>query len=218
MTQDNRLTEALAQCREDQVKALVKERLDANVPPAEIVAECNRGMAELGNRFAAGESFLPDLMFGGMILKDVMAELGPQLQQAASAESPATAGTVVMGSVRHDVHDIGKDIVVMMLRGVGFEVIDLGIDVAPEKFVEAIKEHNPQVVGMSVLLTTCFKSVIATVQAIKDAGQRDKVSIMIGGAAASKMLSENAGCDYYGKTAVDGLKHASKWGQAGIRD
>jgi methylmalonyl-CoA mutase cobalamin-binding domain/chain len=113
-----------------------------------------------------------------------------------------------MGSVLHDVHDIGKDIVITMLRGSGYEVIDLGVDVPPEKFVEAIAEHKPQVVGMSVLLTTCFKSVIATVEAIKQAGQRESVSIMVGGAAASDLLRENAGCDFYGKSAVDGLKFA----------
>ena len=100
-----------------------------------------------------------------------MAELGPLLEKGQAATA---RGTVVMGSVQHDVHDIGKDIVVTMLRGVGFEVVDLGVDVPPEKFVEAIARHKPQVVGMSVLLTTCFKSVIATVEAIKQAGQRQR--------------------------------------------
>ena len=109
-----------------------------------------------------------------------------------------------MGSVQHDVHDIGKDIVITMLRGVGFEVVDLGVDVPAAKFVQAVAEHKPQVVGMSVLLTTCFKSVIATVEAIRRAGQRQNVAIMVGGAAASDLLSENAGCDFYGRSAVDG--------------
>jgi 5-methyltetrahydrofolate--homocysteine methyltransferase len=113
-----------------------------------------------------------------------------------------------MGSVQHDVHDIGKDIVIMMLRGVGFEVVDLGVDVPAAKFVQAIAAHQPQVVGMSVLLTTCFKSVIATVEAIRQAGQRQGVSIMVGGAAASDLLSANAGCDFYGRSAVDGVKFA----------
>jgi len=207
MTHDNSLADALAGCSEDTVKALVRERIAANVPPAEIVAECNRGMAELGDRFARGECFIPELMFGGMIMKNVTAELAPLLKKDESAES---AGTVVMGSVRHDVHDIGKDIVVMMLRGMGFEVVDLGIDVPPEKFVEAIRQHQPSVVGMSVLLTTCFKSVVATVDAIEEAGLRDDVALMVGGAAASELLKEKAGCDFYGKTAVDGAKFAGQ--------
>jgi len=202
---DNSLFEAVAAAREDRVMELVRRRIAAGVPAVDVLAECNRGMVELGNRFAAGECFLPDLMFAGMIMKAVAAKLKPRLEKVQAA---ASRGTVVLGSVQHDVHDIGKDIVAMMLRGVGFEVVDLGVDVPPAKFVEAIAEHKPQVVGMSVLLTTCFKSVITTVKAIEEAGRRQEVSIMVGGAAASERLRENAGCDFYGKTAVDGVKFA----------
>ncbi len=207
MTQESSLADALAQCQEDRVKALIKERIDAQVPVAEIVFECNRGMAELGERFARGDCFIPELMFGGMIMKTILAELDVRPGEGRAAEP---AGTVVMGSVQYDVHDIGKDIVIMMLRGVGFEVIDLGVDVPPEKFVEAIREHRPAVAGMSVLLTTCFKSVMATVEAVQAAGLREGVSLMVGGAAASELLCESAGCDFYGKTAVDGVKFAGK--------
>ena len=205
MTQQQSLAEAIASCQEDKVKQLVKEKIEAQVPAAEIVAECNQGMIELGNRFGREECFLPDLMFGGMIMKGVMTELAPKLGPAETTEAKATA---VVGTVQHDVHDIGKDILIMMLRGVGFNVVDLGVDTPPDKFVEAIRQHKPAVVGMSLLLTTCFKSVTATVQAIKEAGLRDGVSIMVGGAAASDLLSENTGCDFYGKTAVDGLNFA----------
>jgi len=205
MTEESSLAEAIARCEEDRVKALVHEKLAAGVPAQAILAECNEGMIELGNRFGREECFLPDLMFGGMIMKGVTAELGPRLGGASSAASRAKA---VLGTVQYDVHDIGKDIVVMMLRGSGFDVLDLGIDVAPEKFVAAVRRHQPAVVGLSLLLTTCFKSVAATVEAIRSAGLRDRVSIMVGGAAASELLSQSAGCDYYGKTAVDGLKYA----------
>jgi len=205
MTQDSSLAEAIAHCREDQVKNLLRRKLEAGVPAGEILAECNRGMIELGNRFSREECFLPDLMFGGMIMKGVTAELAPRLGSAQTTEAQATA---VIGTVQYDVHDIGKDILVMMLRGVGFEVIDLGVDAPPAEFVEAIRRHEPAVVGMSVLLTTCFKSVVATVEAIQEAGWRDNVTIMVGGAAASELLSENAKCDFYGKTAVDGMKFA----------
>jgi 5-methyltetrahydrofolate--homocysteine methyltransferase len=206
MSESESLFEAVAAAREDRVLALVREQMAAGVPANDILAECNRGMIELGNRFAAGECFLPDLMFAGMIMKAVTAELGPAL---AAAPAVASRGTVIMGSVQHDVHDIGKDIVVTMLRGAGFEVVDLGVDVPPEKFVEAVALHKPRVVGMSVLLTTCFKSVIATVEAIKQAGQRESVAIMVGGAAASDLLRQSAGCDFYGKSAVDGVKFAA---------
>jgi 5-methyltetrahydrofolate--homocysteine methyltransferase len=205
MTLDSNLAEAVAQCQEDKVKALVQEKLDAGVPPAEILAECNRGMIELGNRFGREECFLPDLMFGGMIMKGIMAQLGGKLQ--GSADVP-TVGTAVVGTVQYDVHDIGKDILVMMLRGAGFQVVDLGVDVPPAGFVDAVRRHKPAVVGMSLLLTTCFKSVAATVEALRAAGLREGLSIMVGGAAASDLLSANTGCDYYGKTAVDGLKFA----------
>jgi len=206
MSEQESLFEAVADSREDQVMALVREKIAAGVPATDILAECNRGMVELGNRFSRGECFLPDLMFSGMIMKGVSAELAPLLEHSQAAQS---CGTVVMGSVQHDVHDIGKDIVITMLRGTGFEVIDLGVDVPPEKFVEAIACHKPQIVGMSVLLTTCYKSVAATIEAIKQAGQRDGVSIMVGGAAASDLLRESAGCDFYGKSAVDGVHFAS---------
>ena len=207
MTQDNSLAEALAGCYDEQVQRLVQQRLAAGVPPAEILAECNRGMVELGERFARQDCYIPELLFGGRIMKTVVEELGPMLQESDAAEP---VGKVVMGTVRHDVHDIGKDIVVMMLRGVGFEVLDLGVDVPPDKFVEAIGQHRPTVAGMSVLLTTCYQSVGATVEAVRRAGLREGVSLMVGGAAASELLRVNTGCDFYGKTAVDGVKFAGR--------
>ena len=205
MTEELSLAEAVAFCREDTVKKLVRQKIEAGVSADEIMAECNEGMVELGNRFGREECFIPDLMIGGMIMKGLMAELGPML---APDETAAAQAKAVVGTVQHDVHDIGKDILIMMLRGVGFEVVDLGIDVPPGKFVQAVREHEPAVVGLSLLLTTCFKSVTATVNAIREAGLRDKVAIMVGGAAASELLSQNAGCDFYGKTAVDGLHYA----------
>lgn len=205
MTEQLSLAEAIASCEEERVTELLEQKLAAGVPANDVLAECNQGMIELGNRFNREECFLPDLMFGGMIMKNVTARLAPHLtaQEAGPAKAKA-----VMGTVQFDVHDIGKDIVVMMLRGAGFDVLDLGVDVPPEKFVEAIRQHQPSVVGLSLLLTTCFKSVQATVEAIASAGLRDQVKIMVGGAAASSLLCQSAGCDFYGKTAVDGLKHA----------
>ncbi len=207
MTQESTLASAIADCQEEQALTLIREQLAAGVSANEILAECNRGMIELGNRFSREECFLPDLMFGGMIMKNVMALLAPHLTSQTAGAARARA---VMGTVLHDVHDIGKDIVVMMLRGAGFDVVDLGVDVPPEKFVEAIRQHKPAVVGMSLLLTTCYKSVSNTVQAIRDAGLRDSIAIMVGGAAASDLLAESTGCDFYGKTAVDGLQFACR--------
>lgn len=216
MTEDISLADALSQCQEDKVKQLVQEKIDAGVPATKILAQCNQGMVELGNRFGRDECFIPDLMIGGMIMKGLMERLGPMLESGDSSPAEAQAKPkAVIGTVQYDVHDIGKDILIMMLRGVGFDVLDLGIDVSPEKFVQGIRRHQPSVVGLSLLLTTAFKSVIATVEAIREAGLRQGISIMVGGAAASDLLSQNAGCDYYGKTAVDGLHHACQ--VAGIR-
>ncbi len=205
MTHEENLAQAIARCDEPAVMRLVRQKLASGVSAHDLLAECNRGMIELGDRFNREECFLPDLMFGGMIMKQVMAELAPHLGAVQAAPTRATA---VMGTVQYDVHDIGKDIVVMMLRGAGFEVVDLGVDVPPARFVEAIQKHQPAVVGMSLLLTTCFKSVANTVEAIRQAGLRQGVKIMVGGAAASDMLAQSTGCDFYGKTAVDGLKYA----------
>lgn len=207
MSDDARLVEALANCREEEVHSIVREMSARGVPPVEIVAACNRGMAALGSRFESGDCFLPELMFGGMVMKTVLEQLKPLL---GSGQQVRSLGTVVMGTVQHDVHDIGKDIVVTMLRGVGFDVIDLGVDVPPASFVEAIRQHRPQVVGMSILLTTCYRSVSATVEAIQQADLRQQVRIMVGGAAASDLLREVSGCDYYGKTAVDGVNFANQ--------
>jgi len=201
------MVNSILRAEEDKIMAEVRRQIDGGVAATEILANCNRGMVELGERFSEGSCFLPELMFGGMIMKSILAELGPLLEKSGKTE--AAGGTVVMGSVEHDVHDIGKDIVVMTLRGVGFEVIDLGVNVPPPAFVEAIRRHRPSVVGLSVLLTTCFKAVEATTEAIRQAGLRDGLKIMVGGAAASDLLRINAGCDYYGKTAIDGVHFAS---------
>ena len=170
MSDAGNLAAALAGCDEQQVKTLVREKLDAGVPAGEVLAECNQGMVQLGNRFAEGDCYIPELMFGGMIMKSVSAELGTALESGGPVEP---VGKAVIGTVLHDVHDIGKDILVMMLRGIGFEVVDLGVDVPAEKFVEAIREHQPEVAGLSVLLTTCYQSVTDTVAAIREAGGQD---------------------------------------------
>lgn len=202
------LKQAMSDLKEDQVYALVKEKLEAGIPATEILAGCREGLAELGKRFENGECYIPELMFGGVIMKKVVGELSPMLEETETPEGKAA--TIVIGTVHRDIHDIGKDIVVLMLRGSGFNVIDLGVNVSPDKFLEAVKENNASVVGMSVFLTTCCRFIGETVEAFKEANLRDNVSIMIGGAAASDMVSERTGCDFYGETAVDAVAYATK--------
>ena len=207
----SKIAEALSSCEETTVLQLVREQLDAKVPATDIVAECNVGMTELGERFDQGEAFIPDLMFAGMIMKKAMEILEPHLETADDSDS-APKRTVVIGTVQNDIHDIGKDITAMVYRSSGFNVIDLGVDVKPETFVTAIREHKPEFVGMSLLLTTCYQSVLNTVKAISDAGLRDQVKICVGGAAASPLLAEKANCDFYGKTAIDTVRWSQNIG------
>ena len=195
------LKESLAACQETETLAALDRLLESGADAAEIVAACNEGMAALGQKFDDGDAFIPDLMFAGMIMKKAMQKLEPLLADADSRL--ARQKTFVIGTVQHDVHDIGKDITAMILRGNGVNVIDLGVDVPPERFVEAVREHKPDFLGMSILLTTCYKSVMQTMEAVQSAGLRDSLRICIGGAAASPLIAERCNIDFYGKTAVD---------------
>jgi len=202
------LKESLSACDEAAVMTTIDRLVGDGVPAGDIVAACNEGMGLLGQRFDQGDAFIPDLMFGGLIMKKVMEKLAPLL----SSETTEKRGkTFVIGTVQHDVHDIGKDITVMVLRGNGFNVIDLGVNVAPEQFVEAIREHQPEFVGMSLLLTTCYRSVTETMKAINDANLRGSVKICVGGAAASELVAERCGLDYYATTAIDGVTWAKSF-------
>ena len=196
------LKESLAACEEAETMQALDRLLASGADAADIVAACNEGMAMLGQRFDEGDAFIPDLMFAGMIMKKAMDKLSPLL--TGDAQSPK-GKTFVIGTVQHDVHDIGKDITAMILKGNGINVIDLGVDVPPEKFVEAVREHKPEFLGMSILLTTCYKSVMQTMEALQAAGLRDSLKICIGGAAASALIAERCNIDFYGKTAVDSV-------------
>ena len=202
------LKESLAVCDESSVMAAIDRLSSAGVTADEIVALCNQGMGLLGERFDQGEAFIPDLMVGGAVMKKVMEKLAPEL---STEQSGKQGKTFVIGTVQHDVHDIGKDIAAMMLRGNGFNVVDLGVNVAPERFVEAIREHQPEFVGMSLLLTTCYRSVTATMKAIDDADLRNTVKVCVGGAAASALVAERCGLDYYAATAVEGVNWAKSF-------
>ena len=206
MAQQEDLSQAMADLAEGKVKELIKQKLAAGVPAGEIMKGCQAGMIEIGNRYEEGRYFVSELMYAGEIMKDITAELGPMLTE--EIESGEVLGKVVLGTVKGDIHDLGKDVVALMLRGAGLDVIDLGVDVAPEKFVEAIKESGATVVGMSVFLTMAYEAATATVNAIKEAGLRDKVSIMVGGGPVTELVREMTGCDFYGKDAVAGTNYA----------
>jgi methanogenic corrinoid protein MtbC1 len=201
------LKEALASLEEDTIYKIVNEKIDGGSSAKEILRECQAGMKIVGERYNREEYFVADLMYAGEIMRNVMNVLTPHMKGSEGVED---AGIVVIGTVKGDIHDLGKDVVIITLQGNGFEVIDLGVDVPAEKFVEAIKKNKPDVVGMSVFLTSCFPSTENIVKAISDAGLRDRVKIMLGGAPVTEVVAEETGCDYYGKDAAAAVEYALK--------
>ena len=164
----------------------------------------------LGNpEFSNKEYFLPELIMSGEILRDIFEVLGPKLKESNITEDKK--GRVLLGTVVGDIHDIGKDVVRFMLDANGFEVLDLGVDVPAEKFVESIKEFKPQVVALSGFLTLAFDSMKEIIQKFEEAGLRDAVKIMIGGGTVDKNIVEYVSADAYGESAVEAVALASKW-------
>jgi methanogenic corrinoid protein MtbC1 len=202
------LVNALADLKEEEALKIVKNRLGAGEEPLKILEDARKGMEIVGKRFADSEYFIPDLVYSGEILKGVTELVKPKMAKAAESKK---LGKVVFGTVAGDIHDIGKDIVVFMLDVNGFEVYDLGVDVPAQKFVDKIKETGAPIVGLSGFLALAFDSMKDTVEAIKKAGLRDKVKIMIGGGQISEEIKKYTGADAYGKDAMAGVTLAEKW-------
>src|SRR5512136_1814405 len=204
----NPLVEAITEMREEDAVRLAQEELRTGTPPAEILDHCREAMAIIGQRFEEGDCFVPELILAGEILRQISDVVKPQLTQAAEVKK---IGRVVMGTVEGDIHDIGKDIVTFMLDVNGFEVKDLGVDVPAAKFIEAVKDLKPQVVGLSGFLTLAYDPMKNTVQALKDAGLRDSVKIMIGGGQMDDQVAAYAKADAYGKDAMAAVTLSKGW-------
>ena len=202
------LVSALADLKEKEAIKIVEDRLNAGEEPLKILDDARRALEIVGKRFASGEYFIPDLLYSGDILKNITAMVKPKLSKTTEVKK---LGKVVFGTVAGDIHDIGKDIVVFMLDVNGFEVYDLGVDIPAQKFVEKIKETGAGIVGLSGFLTLAFDSMKQTIQAIKDAGLRDEVKIMIGGGQIDEQVRGYAGADAYGKDAIDAVNLAKSW-------
>ena len=178
--------------------AATRTALDAGAKPMDLISDSMvPAMDEVGRLFEAEEYFVPELLLAGRAMKSAMELLRPLL---AAADMQLRA-KVIIGTVKGDLHDIGKNIVASMLEGGGFEVIDLGADVAPEKFVAAVEERQPQIVCMSALLTVTMPSMRTTIEALKTAGLRDKVKVMIGGAPVTSQYAQEIGADGYSENA-----------------
>ncbi|ABL78610.1 cobalamin B12-binding domain-containing protein [Thermofilum pendens] len=190
------------------VERLVSEALEAGCDVVEVVEEgLRKGMVEVGVRFERGEYFLPELVEAGDIFNSVMEKyVLPRLKGSRAG----VRGRVVIGTVRGDIHDIGKNLVATMLRVNGFEVVDLGVDVPPERFVEAVEKYGAEVVGMSALLTTTMLEMRNVIDALKAAGLRDKVKVIVGGAPVTEEIAREIGADAYGRDAVDAVEKCAK--------
>jgi 5-methyltetrahydrofolate--homocysteine methyltransferase len=175
-----------------------RSALDAGTSAADILHNaCIPAMTEVGRLFEIGEKFVPEMLIAARAMQAALEILRPELVEA----EVEAVGKVVIGTVAGDLHDIGKNLVGMMLEGAGFEIIDLGTDAKPEQFVAAVQEHEPDLVGMSALLTTTMTSISRTIDALTEAGLRDKVKIMIGGAPITQAFADQVGADGYAESA-----------------
>ncbi|MGW8321444.1 MAG: cobalamin B12-binding domain-containing protein [Thermodesulfobacteriota bacterium] len=202
------LTDAMANMREDEAVGVAQQILRSGEDPLKVLEASREAMAIIGKRFEEGEYFLPELILAGEMLKTISTLAQEKLGKGVEI---SRSGKVLIGTVRGDIHDIGKDIVVFMLDSAGLEVLDLGIDVPHEKFVDAIKEFKPRVLGLSGFLTLAFDSMKSTVDAIREAGLRDQVKIMIGGGQMDDYVKEYCGADAYGADAVAAVSLCRQW-------
>ena len=193
-----KLSTAVLEGKSELSASLTQQGLDEGLSPGDLLNNgLIVGMDEVGARFKRGDMFVPEVLMSAesmsesmKLLRTLLAESGVQM-----------AGKIVMGTVEGDLHDIGKNLVSMMCEGAGFEIVNIGFDVAPDKFIAAIKEHKPEIVGMSAMLTTTMRAMGHTIKAIEEAGLRDQLKIMVGGAPVDQEFADRIGADGYGANA-----------------
>jgi methylmalonyl-CoA mutase cobalamin-binding domain/chain len=196
------ISEAIVDMDETAAIQMAEEMLDAGTDPLEILEKCREGMSIVGERFENGDFFLSEMIMAAEIFTQVMDSIRPRLRRSASK----SIGKILMGTVQGDVHDIGKNIVIALLEAEGFDVMDLGVDVPPGRFVEAIRKHEPDIVGMSSLLTVAIESTKQTIDAITEAGLRDKVKIIIGGGRVDEYARDYLEPDAITDNAAKGVR------------
>ena len=189
----------------DEAATQVQAGLDAGIAPSDILNKgCIAAMGEVGRLFEEGEMFVPEMLIAARAMQAGMAILKPHL-----AEGEITsAGKVILGTVAGDLHDIGKNLVGMMMEGAGFEIVDLGTDVTADAFVNAVREHKADIVGMSALLTTTMPSMTATVEALTEAGLRDEIKVLVGGAPVTQAFADEIGADGFAPDASSATRVA----------
>ena len=202
------LVEAISNMQENEALSIVDELLVKNEDPAKILDLASEAMQVVGERYQEGTYFLPELIMSGEMLRKIGEILKPKL--ATQASKVKKCGTVVLGTVRGDIHDIGKDIVGFMLEVNGFEVIDLGIDQPEEAFVKAVQENNPQVLALSGFLSVAFDSMKSTIEQVETAGLREGLKVIIGGGQMDDTVRKYTGADAYGDDAMAAVAFAKE--------
>lgn len=207
---DHQLIAAIEQLNRGKVLKLVRQRLAAGRDPVYLQEQVRQGMVKVGLLYEKGEYFIADLIMAGKIFKDVLKLIliQPDTEQAQKI------GRILLGTVKGDLHDIGKDIFASMAEGAGFEVYDLGIDVPPEAYVEKARQMKPDIVAMSGILTVAVESMKETVEALTSAGLRDQVKIIIGGIPVNERACRYVGADAFATQASDGVEICVRWAKA----
>ncbi len=209
--QKKQLIDHIVELREDNALNLTKEMLNSGYEPQELLIHCQKAMDQIGKRFESQDYFLPELMMAGDLLSQITEIVKPLIQKNDEGEGGSILGTVVIGTVYGDMHDIGKDIVIFMLELNGFKVVDLGVDVPISEFINAIQEHQPEVVGLSGFLTLAFNAMKETVEAIEKADLRSQLKIMIGGGQVDEAVKKHTGADAFGTNAMDAVNMCHRW-------
>ena len=209
--QGKRLVTLLADMEEEPALALARSMLDAGYDPLQMLALCRQAMDIVGARYEAEEYFLTELMLAGEMLTEISAMARPLIIGEAGAAVAAARASVVIGTVKGDLHDIGKNIVTFMLEIAGYRVIDLGVDVPAQRFIEAIHAHRPAVVGLSGFLTLAFDSMKDIIEAFRETGVRDEFKVMIGGGQVDERVREFTHADAFGRNAVEAVALCNGW-------
>jgi methanogenic corrinoid protein MtbC1 len=204
-----RLIRHIAEMEEDDAVGLAQSMLDDGYDPITLLSHCREAMEIVGTRFESGDYFLPDLMLAGEMLTIIGAMAKPLIKKDESV-AVTKDRTVVIGTVHGDLHDIGLNIVEFMLDINGFDVINLGIDVPTKDFIDAIREHQPKVVGLSGFLTLAFDSMKETTDAITEAGLRDNLKVIIGGGQVDERVQKYVGADAFGRNAMDAVSYSTE--------
>lgn len=199
-----KLAQTVIDCDKDACIRLIKEGLSKKVNPLEILEKgLGKGIKKVGDDFGAGTCFLPELIGAADVMKESMAILDERIR--AEGKTRKSLGRIVIGTVKGDIHDIGKSVVAAVLQANGYDVMDLGIDVEEEKFIKAATEHNADCVAMSSLLTLSIQAMGTVIQKLKEAGLRDKVKVIVGGAPVTQEFADEIGADAYGCDAADAV-------------